>query len=353
MMELFVLRGLQDPSLMHIHPSKIKRQPIPTVLDSVREAVSEHTQVLFAQGCENFDDNCDGFEEAINAAQQSDAVILVLGDRSGLTPECTTGETRDSSDLHLPGVQASLAQAICNTGKPVVVVLINGRPYAIPWLAENANAILEAWLPGEAGGAAIAEILFGDANPGGKLPITFPRGVGQVPTFYYSKPSGLGSNWYQDYVGEKATPLYPFGFGLSYTDFRFDNLSIKPEVVAAGESVDISLTVVNTGPVTGDEVVQLYTRDEFACIPRPAKELKGFARVRRVPGERKTITFHLPVNQLAFYDHSLNLVLEAGKISVMLGSSSEDIRMTGEFEIAGARKIAIQERVFACPVDIA
>lgn len=352
MMELFELRGLQDPSLMNIDQSKIGSQHIATVLDGIRLAVSEQTTILYAKGCENLDADCSGFDDAVNVARQADVIILVLGDRSGLTLNCTTGETRDSADLHLPGVQESLAKAIYTTGKPVVVVLINGRPYAIPWLAENANAILEAWLPGEEGGAAIADALFGDVNPGGKLPITFPRGVGQVPIFFSSKPSGLGSYWYQDYVAEKAAPLYPFGFGLSYTDFSYSDLLIHRNAAMLGESVDISLAVTNTGLVAGDEVVQLYIRDEFACIPRAAKELKGFTRVRLLPGEKKLITFHLPVNQLAFYDHSLNLVLEAGKIIVMLGSSSGDIRLTGEFEITGARKISVRERVFFCPVDI-
>jgi beta-glucosidase len=229
---------------------------------------------------------------------------------------------------------------------------VTGRPYAIPWLAENANAILEAWLPGEEGGAAIADVLFGNVNPGGKLPITFLRGVGQVPLFYSSKPSGKGSFWYQDYVAEKAAPLYPFGYGLSYTDFEYNNFLIHRETATVGESVDISLTVTNVGSVAGDEVVQLYVRDEFASIPRPAKELKGYARVRLLPGESKSITFHLQVDQLAFYDNDLNLVVEAGKIIVMFGSSSEDIRLTGGFEITGAGKMPIQERVFVCPVDI-
>ena len=352
MMELFAARGLIDLSLVKIDQPKNGVRHIQTVLESIHKTVFERSLVLYAKGCENLDDDCSGFDEAVHVAHQSDAVILVLGDRSGLTPNCTTGETRDSADLRLPGMQENLAEAIFKTGKPIVVVLINGRPYAIPRLAEKANAVLEAWLPGEEGGPAIAEILFGDANPGGKLPITFPRCVGQVPIFSYSKPSGLGSNWYQDYVTEKATPLFPFGFGLSYTDFKFSNLLISQSEVLVNESVDISLAITNIGTVAGDEVVQLYIRDEFGCVPRPAKELKGFARVRLLPGEKKMITFHLPVNQLAFYDHSLNLILEAGKIMVMIGSSSEDVRLTGEFEIIGAPKIRVQERVFFCPVDI-
>jgi beta-glucosidase len=162
----------------------------------------------------------------------------------------------------------------------------------------------------------------------------------------------LGSHWYKDYVAEKATPLYPFGFGLSYTNFGYRNLLIHQNQATKDEIVDISLTVSNTGSVIGDEVVQLYIRDEIASLPRPIKELKGFIRVRLSPGESKSITFHLPVNLLAFYDATLNLVLEAGKIKVMLGGSSDDIRLTGEFEVSGPESMPVQERVFYCPVDI-
>jgi beta-glucosidase len=353
MKELFELRSLQDSSFANVDKARIAAHAVrvTSVLEGIQAAVSDETQVLYSKGCEILSDDRTGFDEAVKIARQADIVVLVLGDRSGLTPDCTTGETRDSADLRLPGVQESLAETIVGTGKPVVVVLVTGRPYAIPWLAENANAILEAWLPGEEGGAAIADIVFGDVNPGGKLPITFPRAVGQVPVFYSSKPSGMGSFWYKDYVAEKAAPLYPFGYGLSYTDFEYGNLTISRETATVGESVDISLTVTNTGAVEGDEVVQLYIRDEFASVPRPTKELKGYARVRLLPGESKFITFHLQVDQLAFYDNDLNLVVETGKIIVMLGSSSDDIRLSGEFEITGAGKMAVRERVFFCPVD--
>jgi len=276
----------------------------------------------------------------------------VLGDRSGLTPECTTGETRDSSDLKLPGLQEDLAGALLATGKPVAAVLITGRPYAIPKLAEGADAILQAWLPGEEGGSAIADILFGDVNPSGKLPITFPRSVGQVPIYYNAKPSGTKSHWYIDYVSEKVTPLYPFGHGLSYTSFEYSDLIVKQKQVMACQSVDISLKVKNVGKVAGDETVQLYVCDEYASTPRPVKELKGYQRLALKPGETCTLTFHLPVNQLAFYDNDLKLVLESGDIEVMLGSSSQDIRLRGGFEIMGEKKTIVKEAVFVCPVSI-
>ena len=323
-----------------------------TTLSGIRSAVSAGTKILYAKGCDNLDSSASGFAEAMNVADQADAIVLVLGDRSGMTPDCTTGETRDSVDLRLPGVQEELARAVISTGKPVVVVLVNGRPYAMPWLHERANAILEAWLPGEEGGAAIADVLFGDLNPGGKLPISVPRHVGQLPIFYNYKPSGRYSNWYTDYVSEKVTPLYPFGYGLSYTSFAYSNLSISRTQATGGETVDVSLDLSNTGAVAGDEVVQFYIRDCYASTPRPVQELKGYKRLTLQPGETRRLTFHLPVDQLAFYDEDLKLVLEPGQIDLMVGSSSADIHLRGSFEIIGASKIPVQSRVFVCPVDV-
>lgn len=325
---------------------------ITTVLDGIRTAVSSETRVLYAAGCDALGNDRSGFEEALRIAEQAEAVVLVLGDRSGLTMDCTTGETRDSADLKLTGPQEDLAEALRATGKPVAVVLITGRPYALPSLAGSANAILEAWLPGEEGGCAVADILFGDVNPGGKLPITFPRSVGQLPVYYNAKPAGTKSFWYTDYVTEKVSALYPFGHGLSYTSFEYGELSIDRQKATAGESVDISLAVKNSGKVAGEEVVQLYIHDEYACTPRPVKELKGYRRVMLKPGETKRITFRLPVDQLAFYDLDLNLILEPGKIQVMVGSSSEDIRLCGELEIVGEKRMAVRERVFVCPSTI-
>lgn len=324
---------------------------IVSVLEAIR-TLAPSVRLLYAPGCDNLDRDTGGIAEAVRLAEQAEAVVLVLGDRSGLMPHCTTGETRDSASLRLPGAQQELAQAILDTGKPVVVVLVTGRPYAIVELAERAGAILQAWLPGEEGGMAIAEALFGEVNPGGKLPVTFPRSVGQVPIFYGHKPSGSRSNWYGDYVDESVQPLYPFGHGLSYTTFTYEALRITPAQVTLNETVEISLQVSNSGSRRGDEVVQLYVCDEYASLPRPVKELKGFVRLTLDPGERRTITFHLPVNQLAFYDADLRLILEPGRILVMIGSSSADIRLNGEFEIVGARTMTVAQRVFTCPVSV-
>ena len=336
-----------DPAILTEYSVKVV-----TALAGIRQVVSPNTKVLYARGCDNLDDDRSGFAEALKTAEQADVVILVLGDRSGLTPSCTTGEFRDSADLRLPGVQEELAKTILSTGKPVVVVLVNGRPLAIPWLEEGANAILEAWLPGEEGGRAIAEVLFGGVNPGGKLSITFPRHVGQVPIFYRHNPSGMRSNPYVDYVSEKVTPLYPFGHGLSFTSFAYSNLALNKKQVTGSESIELSLKVTNSGSMVGDEVVQLYIRDEYATSPRPVKELKGYIRLTLQPGETCTVIFHLPVDQLAFYDEDLNLVLEPGTIEIMVGSSSDDIRLCDTFEILGEKKIPVQQRIFVCPVEI-
>ena len=324
---------------------------IPTILEEIR-AAAPSSEILYARGCDALDPERSGFDEAVRVAQAADVIVLVLGDRSGLSLNCTTGETRDSVDLRLPGVQNELAQAVLATGKPVVVVLVNGRPLAIPELAEKASAILEAWLPGEEGGAAVAAVLFGDCNPGGKLPITFPRHVGQVPLYYNQKPSGGKSNWYLNYVSVDCSPLYPFGHGMSYTNFEYSDFSLSARQLEAGGTLDASLTIRNAGKMAGDEVVQLYTCDEYGCVPRPVKELKGFTRLMLRPGESRRITFHLPVNLLAFYDEELKLVVEAGRIKVMVGSSSEDIRCEDFFEIVGEQRSPLKDRLFICPVEI-
>jgi beta-glucosidase len=343
----------KDSDFENLDPEHLARHEIriPTILDSLHSILPQ-TRILRARGCGNLGDDIGGFDEAVKAAEQAEVVLLVLGDRSGLTPDATVGETRDSAGLHLPGVQERLAEVIFATGKPVVVVLVTGRPYAITSISEKANAILEAWLPGEEGGAAIAETLFGDSNPGGKLPMSFPRHAGQMPLFYYQKPSGGKSNWYVNYVDVEASPLYPFGHGLSYTTFEYSNFAISSGQAKAGGTVTVSLKVKNAGEVAGDEVVQLYICDEYASIPRPVKELKGYVRLALQPGESRTVTFHLPVDQLAFYDEDLNLVVEPGTFKVMIGSSSADIRAEGAFEVVGEKKALVRERVFVCPVEV-
>ncbi|HIQ05954.1 MAG TPA: beta-glucosidase, partial [Anaerolineae bacterium] len=312
-----------------------KSVPMVSVLEGIKRKVSPETKVYYVKGCEVLDESREGFAEATEAARKADIAVVVVGGKSGLTSDCTCGECRDRAEIGLPGVQEELVRAVHETGTPVVVILINGRPFTIPWIAEHIPAIVEAWLPGEEGANAVADVLFGDYNPGGKLPITFPRTVGQIPIYYRHKPSGGRSQFYGDYVSSSVRPLFPFGYGLSYTRFAFENLQITPDQVPVDGEVRVSVDVKNIGNREGDEVVQLYTHDVVASVTRPVKELKEFKRITLKPGEAKTVSFTLAVSQLGFYDRNMAFVVEPGTIEVMIGSSSEDIHLTGQFEVAG------------------
>lgn len=323
-----------------------------TILDGIREKVSENTEVLYAKGCDVLGDDTSGFAEAIEIAQKADVAIVVVGDRAGLIHGCTSGEARDRSDLNLTGKQEELIKAVHATGTPVVVVLVNARPVSISWIHENVPAILEVWLPGEEGGRAVADVLFGDYNPGGKLPISFPRTVGQVPVYYSHKPSGGRSHWLGDYVEGSTKPLYPFGYGLSYTTFEYSNLRITPRDVDASGQVSIQVDVTNTGKMAGDEVVQLYVHIPAQNVTRPVKELKGFKRISLDPGQSKTVIFELPVALLGFYDENMDFVVEPGKVDVFVGSSSEDIRVSGEFNLVGEKFIIGNNKKFTTKVMV-
>ncbi len=320
-----------------------------SVLSAIRYADDLDTEIFYAQGCGVRETSTDGFAEAVETARNADVAIVVVGDKAGLTDDSTSGEARDRATLDLPGVQAELVKAVYETGTPIVLVLINGRPVTLGWMAEKIPAILECWFPSEEGAAAIKDVLFGDVNPGGKLPISFPRTVGQIPVFYSHPPSGGRSNWKVDYVETSVSPLYPFGYGLSYTSFAFDNLRVS-ESAAAGELVTIQIDVKNTGSRAGDEVVQVYTNQQVAYITRPLKQLKAFKRLTLQPGETRTVTFDLPVNLLSFVDHRNQLVVSPGTVNVMVGSSSADIHATAAFTISGA--VTPVERAFTTPASI-
>jgi beta-glucosidase len=251
----------------------------------------------------------------------------------------------------LPGVQAELVKAIYDTGTPVVLVLVNGRPVTLEWMAEDIPAIVEAWFPAEEGANAIADVLFGDVNPGGKLPISFPRAVGQIPVFYGHTPSGGRSHWTGDYVSTSAKPLYPFGYGLSYTEFAFDNLRIEQAEIKADETVTIRADVQNVGQRAGDEVVQLYIHKGSTSVTRPVKQLKGFKRLTLQPGETKTVTFVLTASQLALYNQGMDYVVEPGPVEVMIGASARDIHLTGKFDLVGDTTV-IQDKVFFSTAEL-
>jgi beta-glucosidase len=309
--------------------------PTVTVLEGIRAAVSPATAVHAARGCDIVDASIDGFAAAVAAAQQAEVAIVVVGERSGLVEGCTSGESVDRADLGLPGVQQQLVEAIVATGTPVVVVLINGRPLALPWIAEHVPAIVEAWIPGEESGHAIAAVLFGDVNPAGRLPLSVPRSVGQLPVFYNHKPSGGRSHWKGSYADLPTTPLFPFGHGLSFTTFTYDNFAIDPVDIDPHGTVRISMDIRNSGDRAGEEVVQLYVHDVVASVTRPVQELKGFARIAVEPGATRRVVFELAASQLAFFDMAMRYVVEPGVIEVMVGSSSADVRLRGTFTLVG------------------
>ena len=337
------------PDEMEIDEAFVEMQ---TILQALRDKVSPATELIFVPGCTVTGEDKLGFAEAVEAAQQADVALVMVGDKSGLTDDCTCGEARDRADLNLTGVQQELLETVAAAGTPVVLVLINGRPLSTTWAAGNIPAIVEAWLPGEEGAEAVADVLFGDVNPGGKLPITIPRHVGQVPIYYNHKPSGGRSHWKVTYVDLSNEPLWPFGYGLSYTQFELSNLQVDKHEVAVGDAVQISLTVTNCGERDGDEVVQVYVRDKVASVTRPLKELKGFKRVSVAAGSCQTVTFTLFVNQLGFYNPGMAYVVEPGTIDLMIGTSSEDIHLGAEIEIVGAVAEISAEKVFFSNVSV-
>ena len=323
----------------------------PTVFDALRERLGP--SVEFAQGCGVNDNTTEGFTEAVALAARSDLAVMVMGDKAGLTDDCTSGETRDRASLDLPGVQEDLVRAVLATGTPVIVVLVAGRPCGSTWLHESCPAVLMAWLPGQEGAGAIADVLCGEVSPGGKLPISYPRSVGQVPVFYGHKVSGGRSHWKGDYVDLPSSPLYAFGHGLSYTTFSVDDVLIEPERLTAADVGTIQARVTNTGPVPGDEVLQLYVRDSEATLTRPVLELKNFVRVSLQPGESKTVTFQLPIAQLGYYNREGVYVVEPGSIEVFLGTSSADLTEAGTLIIVPGQGDANVIKAFDGAVSVA
>jgi len=269
-------------------------------------------------------------EEAMQAARSADVVILAIGETADMS-----GEAASRTSLDLPGRQLELIHAIHSLGKPYAVVLMNGRPLTINWLAENSPAILETWFAGTQTGPAIADVLFGDVNPGGKLPVTFPRTLGQVPIYYNHKTTGrppTDQKYTSKYLDVPVTPLYPFGYGLSYTQFRFGQPELSAAKIPPNGQLTVNVEVENTGSRTGDEVVQLYIRDEASSVTRPIKELKGFQRITLRPGEKRRVQFTLTPEHLGFYNREMKFVVEPGEFKIMVGPNSEDLRET-RFEV--------------------
>lgn len=319
---------------------------IMSVREAIQAMVSEKTQIHYAKGCEIIGGSDDGFEEAVHAAKKSEVAIVVMGDKSGLDAGSTTGESRDRADLNLPGAQLELLKELHTTGTPIVLVLINGRPISSLWENDNIPAILEGWLPGEQGAEALAEVLFGDYNPGGKLPISVPKSVGQVPIFYNHKPSGGRSHWQGDYVEMDTKPLYEFGFGLSYTAFEYKDLIVDKSRVDSNDRISVSVIVRNIGDREGDEVVQLYMNNLSSSVTRPVKQLYGFKRITLNAGAKAKVTFSFPVSLLGFYNREMKYVLEPGEVKIFIGSSSADIGANAKFDIDGDGAAIVSKKCF-------
>jgi len=308
-----------------------RKEDTVTLLTGIKSKVAASTKISYSKGCEIDGGSTDGIAEAARAARESDIAVVAVGESAEMS-----GEASSRVSLDLPGHQMELVKAIVATGKPTVVVLMNGRPLAINWIAENAPAILETWFAGTQAGNAIADVLFGDVNPGGKLPVTFPRSVGQVPIYYNHKSTGrppdAANKYTSKYLDSPWTPLYPFGYGLSYTQFRFSNLRLSAPSIRPNGEIKVSVDVENTGRRAGDEVAQLYIRDVAASVTRPVRELRGFERITLRPGEKRTVEFRLTAEHLGFYNRDMRFVVEPGEFRVYVGPNSAEA-MEAKFEV--------------------
>lgn len=331
------------PNAADVHLGGYSRDPGPgnqiSILDGIRKRVGDRAKVGYAEGCKittgkqgwaawyenkveqpDPKDDAEGIRAAAALAKKSDVAIVVVGENESTNREAWSDQhLGDRDSLDLLGSQEALVRAVVETGTPTVVLLINGRPLSINYIKEHVPAILEGWYLGEQGGTAAANVLFGDANPGGKLPISFPRSVGQIPDYYDHKPSRNRS-----YLFAGREPIYPFGFGMSYTQFRFDNLRIDPQAIATGGNAKVSVDVTNVGSRSGDEVAQLYIHQRIASRTRPVKQLCGFKRVSLEPGQKVTVEFTLSPAALSLIDVNMNPVVEPGTFDVMVGPNSVD-----------------------------
>ena len=293
-----------------------------TVLEGLR-LVSPTTKFSFSDlGWNIREMDKDKVEQAARQAAKADLAIVAVGEYSLRTNwyDKTCGEDCDRSDINLAGLQQELVESILATGVPTVIVLVNGRQLGVEWIANHANALVEAWEPGSLGGQAIAEILYGKVNPSGKLPVTIPRHVGQLQMIYNHKPS----MYFHPYAIGESTPLFNFGYGLSYTKYIYSELALSSTEMPRDGKVEVSVKVANTGTMDGEEIIQLYIRDLYSSATRPVKELKDFRRVALRAGETKTVSFTLPAEKFAFYDKKMNYTVESGDYEIMVGASSRD-----------------------------
>jgi beta-glucosidase len=309
---------------------------IVTQWDGIKGKLTPQTQLLYAKGCDIEGDSKEGFAEALEAAQKADVVVISVGEQGAMS-----GEAKSRSNIHMPGVQEELVQAVQSTGKPVVVLISAGRPLVFGWTAGHAPAIVYTWWLGSQTGNAIADVLFGDYNPSGKLPITFPRSEGQIPIYYNHFNTGrpprsdTANQYMSAYIDLANSPRYPFGHGLSYTSFRYSDLVLDKKRMSSGEKIAVSLNVTNAGTCAGEEVVQLYLRDPVASLVRPVQELKDFQKIALQAGETKKVRFIIDKDKLSFFNQDLRWVAEPGQFDIMIGSSSADIRLRDSIELLG------------------
>jgi beta-glucosidase len=301
---------------------------ITSVWDGVHRKIQVRSSALYAKGCSVNDTDTSGFADAVNIAMQSDVIVLSVGEARDMS-----GESKSRSSLQLPGVQELLIRRLVATGKPVVLLVHAGRPLVFNWAADNVRSILYAWWLGTEAGNAIADVLFGDYNPSGKLPMTFPRHEGQVPIYYNHFNTGRPpahdnhSLYVSSYIDLPNSPRFPFGYGLSYTDFSYSSVILSDTILQGDQLLNVSVKITNTGKFAGKETVQLYLRDKVGKVVRPVKELKGFKQIQLLPGESKVVSFQLSNKDLCFYDDQMNFDWESGYFDVMVGANSRDVEM--------------------------
>ena len=306
-------------------------EDVTSVFEGLKKYVGDKSEILYAEGCKITDPSKDGFKEAVDQAKDADVIILCVGESRSMS-----GEAYSRSSLDLPGVQEDLAKELLKTGKPIVAVLMNGRPLSVNWLNDNADAILETWFAGTMTGDAVAQVLFGEYNPSGKLPVTFPRTVGQVPIYYNHKNTGRPGNeknrYTSKYLDLPLTPLYPFGYGLSYTTFIYSEVTLSNSKLTNKDSLVVTVKVKNTGKYDGEEVVQLYVQDLVGSVTRPVKELKGFKKILLKSGEEKSVDFIIHEKDLRFTAADMKFKSEPGLFKVFIGTNSVDV-LENKFEL--------------------
>ncbi len=326
--KIAVVGALADskPDMLGFWEGRGEAKDMTTILEGIKTGVSKSTKVLYADGYDLETFELSNPDRAISIAKESDAVVMVMGERWFMT-----GEASSRGDITIPGEQQQLLDKLLKTGKPIVVLLVNGRPLAIPEVAENAPAILETWILGSQAGYAVADVLFGKYNPSGKLTMSFPYATGQIPVYYNHRNTGrpelpTSDRWISHYLDIPNEPVFPFGFGLSYTTFEYSDLNLDKISMNMNGSIKISLSVTNTGKYDGEEVVQLYMRDMVASVVRPVKELKGFKKVKIKAGETVDVAFTLSAKDLAFYTKDMSYKAEPGEFKVFVGTNSVDCK---------------------------